>query len=73
MADDDGSVHRRAARGVAADRDAFLGELLDAFGLEAAPRLARSVERRLLDLEVRVREELGRAGERLVDEERSRP
>lgn len=57
----------------AADRDAFLGELLDAFGLEAAPRLARSVERRLLDLEVRVREELGRAGERLVDEERSRP
>ena len=34
---------------------------------------AWSVERRLADLEQRVREELGKAGERLIDDERSRP
>lgn len=57
----------------AEDRAAFLGELLDAFGLVALPRQRRSPERRLADLEERVREEFGQSGGRLVDAERSIP
>lgn len=56
-----------------ADREAFLAELLDAFDLEAVPRLRRSVERRLFDLEAAVREELGPAGARVVENERAKP
>ncbi|MEK9646076.1 MAG: hypothetical protein VW547_11090 [Alphaproteobacteria bacterium] len=41
--------------------------------LEATPRLRRSVERRLIDLEAAVREELGQAGARVVEMERSKP
>jgi hypothetical protein len=55
------------------DRAAFLGELLGAFGLESVPVTRRSAERRLLDLEAAVAEELGSAGRRVVDAERGRP
>jgi len=41
--------------------------------LEATPRLRRSVERRLIDLEAAVREELGAAGARVVEMERAKP
>ena len=55
------------------DRAAFLAELLGAFGLEAVPVTRRSAERRLLDLEAAIAEELGSAGRRVVDAERGRP
>ena len=55
------------------DRERVLGLLCGALGYEVKLRAERSVERRLADLEQRVREELGKAGERLIDEERSRP
>jgi hypothetical protein len=41
--------------------------------LETAPRARRSPERRLLDLEQRIRDEMGPTGARLVDDERSKP
>ena len=55
------------------DRERVLWLLCGALGYEVKLRAERSVERRLADLEQRVREELGKAGERLIDEERSRP
>lgn len=55
------------------DRLRVLSLLCGACGYEPVMRTERSVERRLADLEERVRGELGRAGERVVDEERSRP
>ena len=55
------------------DRERVLGLLCGALGYEVKLRAERSVERRLADLEQRVREELGKAGERLIDDERSRP
>lgn len=55
------------------DRIAFLVDLLAAFDLEPAPKLRRSVERRLLDLEAACVEKLGPTGRAIVDEERSRP
>lgn len=55
------------------DRLRVLNELLAPFGLTAVPRSRRSPERRLLDLEQRIREELGTAGARVVEDERSKP
>jgi hypothetical protein len=55
------------------DRAAFIADLLGAFDLEAVPRLRRSPERRLLDLEALLVERLGPTGRELVDAERGRP
>lgn len=54
------------------DRLAFLADLLGAFDMEPVPKLRRSVERRLLDLESACVEKLGPTGRAIVDEERSR-